>query len=314
LERLERLVDRSVGVAKVRVLGRIPVRDHEFPLYSFHVGPDDKTLPTLGLFGGVHGLEQVGTQLLLSFLEGFFEQWTWDADLKERFQHFRLVLFPLVNPGGMFLGRRSNPNGIDLMRNAPVEAVGKTPFILGGHRYTNRLPYFRGQENASMEVEAQALCDFVREELFQARAALALDVHSGFGAKDRLWYPYAKSNVEFPRIKEVHALTDLLDRSYPNHVYNVEAQSSSYTTHGDLWDYLFELHRAEHGERAPAFVPWTLEMGSWIWVKKNPAQLFSMLGPFNPIIEHRVRRTMRRHLPLIDFFLKATRNHAVWTE
>ena len=29
---------------------------------------------------------------------------------------------PLVNPGGMYLMRRANVNGVDLMRNAPVHA------------------------------------------------------------------------------------------------------------------------------------------------------------------------------------------------
>ena len=42
-----------------------------------------------------------------------------------------------------------------------------------------------------------------------------------------------------------------------------------------------------------------MEMGSWTWVKKNPRQFFSLLGIFNPLIQHRQLRVLRRHLPLL---------------
>ena len=60
------------------------------------------------------------------------------------------------------------------------------------------------------------------------------------------------------------------------------------------------------------FLPLTLEMGSWLWVKKNPRQLFSRLGMFNPVIAHREQRVLRRHLPLLDFLLRAALSHARW--
>jgi hypothetical protein len=56
----------------------------------------------------------------------------------------------------------------------------------------------------------------------------------------------------------------------------------------------------------------TLEMGSWAWVKKNPRQAFSLLGIFNPLIEHRQQRVLRRHLPLLEFFVRAACGHAQW--
>ena len=49
------------------------------------------------------------------------------------------------------------------------------------------------------------------------------------------------------------------------------------------------------------FLPWTLEMGSWAWVRKNPLQVFQALGFFNPIKPHRYARTMRRHARLVEF-------------
>jgi hypothetical protein len=163
-----------------------------------------------------------------------------------------------------------------------------------------------------MEMESQILVDFVRKELFESRAAVVLDAHSGFGLKDRLWYPYAKTTHTFPRLSEVQSFASLLDKSFPNHVYTIEPQSLNYTTRGDLWDYMFDEHAREHGARAPLFLPWTLEMGSWIWVRKNPIQFFSSRGMFNPVKAHRIRRALRRHIPLLDFFMRAVKYHDFW--
>jgi len=49
-----------------------------------------------------------------------------------------------------------------------------------------------------------------------------------------------------------------------------------------------------------------------LWVKKNPRQLFSRGGIFNPLILHREQRVLRRHLPLLDFALRAAAGHALW--
>jgi hypothetical protein len=163
-----------------------------------------------------------------------------------------------------------------------------------------------------MEIESQALCDFVEEQMFESESALAVDVHSGFGVIDRLWYPFARSREPFPRQKEVESLGHLLSKSYPNHVYQIEPQSLTYTTHGDLWDHLFDKHYSIHGNVGPLFIPWTLEMGSWMWVRKNPLQLFSAFGRFNPIKIHRYRRILRRHIPLFDFLVRAVKNYRTW--
>ena len=41
---------------------------------------------------------------------------------------------PLVNPVGMYKGYRSNGNGVDLMRNSPIESKEKVYPFVGGHR------------------------------------------------------------------------------------------------------------------------------------------------------------------------------------
>ena len=195
------------------------------------------------------------------------------------------------------------------MRNAPVEAEDENnnSFLLSGHRYSNKLPWFRGVEGAPLEKESYTLIEYVKDQMFQAETAISVDFHSGFGMVDRFWYPYAKSIHDFPSIKEVLSLKDLIDETLQHHIYKIESQSQSYTTHGDLWDYIYELHQESKSD-SQVLLPFTLEMGSWNWVRKNPKQIFSALGMFNPMIEHRFERTMRRHWPLIDFLFTATRN------
>lgn len=201
---------------------------------------------------------------MLSFLYSLIENLRWDRELRRRFEACRLVAVPLVNPGGMLLGQRCNPRGVDLMRNAPVEPSGRVSFLLGGQRLSRRLPWYRGRRGDPMEPETQAVSDFVVREMFEADCALAIDAHSGFGVDDRLWYPYAKGG-DFPRTREAIELARLLERTYPHHRYRVEPQADSYTTAGDLWDHLFDAHVARHGLDGPVFLPWTLEMGSWAW-------------------------------------------------
>lgn len=308
---LQRILDLSkvqTSLVRSEVLADVRVGNKTYPIHGFVIGSQDKNVPTFGLFGGVHGLEKIGTHLALHHLESLIKQLEWDSELQERFQKLRLVSIPMVNPWGVTSYRRSNPNGVDLMRNAPVEAETKTPFLLGGHHISNKLPWYRGE---GLEIESQTLINFVKKEMFEAEYSVSLDLHSGFGVKDRLWYPYAKTSSDFPLVKEALRFKKLFEESFPNHVYLIEPQSLSYTTNGDLWDYLFDEHYAVNKNKR-IYIPWCLEMGSWIWIKKNPKQLFSLLGAFNPILPHRYKRIMRRHYILLDFFMRSTLNHKNW--
>lgn len=298
--------------ARVEVVATVRHEGLELPIHGIVIGTDDKAAPCLGVFGGVHGLERIGSDVVISWLQTISELMLWDETFQARLERSRLVFMPIVNPLGMLKRRRSNGHGVDLMRNAPIEAEEPPAFLLGGHRISNRLPWFRGGSGAGeMEVESKALCEFVAREVFPSRLALTVDVHSGFGQVDQFWFPYAKTRKPPPHIGEITALKRLFDRSYPNHFYRVEPQSLNYTTHGDLWDWLYDRKQIEAPEGL--YIPWTLELGSWIWLKKNPRQLFSALGAFNPLKPHRTRRILRRHLTLFDFLHRALLSPAMWT-
>lgn len=311
LQKIEDLIEPARQFGSVEVLAEIEVRKKSLPIHAFHFGGKDKSLPTIALFAGVHGLEKVGTHIATYFLRSFISKLQWNRQRRDWLEQYRLLVVPLVNPGGMWLHSRSNPSGVDLMRNAPIDCQDKPLWMVSGHRYSDKLPWYRGDADSPMEIESQAIVDFCRREVFPAKVALSLDLHSGFGIVDRLWYPYATSKKEFPLLPQVQHIKNLLKVSYPYHVYRVEPQSDSYIIHGDLWDYLFNQHQKEFSGQH-TYIPWCLEMGSWLWVRKNPRQLFSLLGGFNPTIPHRYQRTMRRHMPLLDFFQSLVANTEAW--
>lgn len=294
-----------LGFSKSLVKGQ----QQELPLVAISLGNQDPSAPVLGVFGGVHGLERIGSQVALALMKSLSELLLWDEMTKHALGKIRILFFPIINPFGVMHVKRSNPNGVDLMRNSPVEAEGKVPRLIGGHKIGPWLPWYRGQNG--VEPEAQAVIDFCREQFFQSKTVINIDFHSGFGVQDQIWFPYAKSREPFPHLPETYALLKNFERTYPHHFYKIEPQALNYTTHGDLWDYIYQLYCQQNP--TGTYIPLCIEMGSWMWVRKNPLQLFSALGPYNPIKPHRQKRILRRHMTLFDFLIRSTFASENWS-
>ena len=288
---------------------RLQYENLEFPLYSLSLGSRAPNAPTLLFTAGIHGIERIGSQVLIAWLQSLLERLQWDCGLQQQLQQLQLVIMPIMNPVGMYLNQRANGNGVDLNRNAPIDAEGPVPLLGGGHRLGPFLPWYRGRKRGQMEAENSALERVIRRQIFNRPFAAVLDLHSGLGMQDRVWFPHAYRKKAIGNIAEYVALKMLWERSYPNHTYLFEPQSIHYLSHGDLWDYFYYQSRAQS---QPHFLPLTLEMGSWMWVKKSPRQLFNMAGLFNPQTQHRHTRVLRRHIVLLDFMLAATLNHRHW--
>lgn len=297
---------------QVRTLASVAHGRQCLPIPGVVLGPDDKSLPALLFVGGVHGLERIGTQVLLSYLRTLVAGLTWDVVLAQMLTRMRILFVPLLNPAGMALGLRSNARGVDLMRNAPVVAEQPSRWyeLHRGQRITPLLPWYQGKSGAGMEVESAALCEFVERELFESRFATVLDLHSSFLAGDRIWFPYARSREPFAHTPQLMALTHLLSHTHEGHVYKVEPQSINYTTHGDLWDHIYDrfLQRSGGG----VLLPLTLELSSHPWYRKNPRQLLHRGGLFHPVKAHRLARVQRRHKTLFDFLARAVLSHEKW--
>ncbi|MGR2769757.1 MULTISPECIES: DUF2817 domain-containing protein [Photobacterium] len=294
----------SVNTLAVTELENVPL-----PIYKIALGNPHPDTPCLMFIGGVHGLERIGSQVVLSLLNSLCQRLHWDAALQTRLKRLRLVFIPLLNPVGMAKRYRSNGNHVDLMRNAPVDSAERTAWLVGGHRISRFLPWYRGAEGAPMELESRALIQAVLSETRQSPLTIALDFHSGFGNKDRLWFPYAKSRLQpIADIGALFHLKTLFFNAFPHQNYLFEPQTKHYTCHGDLWDHLYDLASARH----QSLLPLTLEMGSWRWVRKNPLQLLDRIGLFHPMKPHRVDRVLRTHLTLTEFMMSAAYSYTSW--
>ena len=308
---LRKIIELGASQLDVKVMRRVSTpAGASFPIHAIALGNPSRDVPAVGFFGGVHGLERIGAQVVIAYLQSLVMRLRWDTSLMKQLESVRLVFMPLVNPGGMASGTRANPRGVDLMRNAPIDAVGKVPFLAGGQRLSSGLPWYRGKAGAPLEDESQALCELVASELLVRKFSIALDCHSGFGFSDRIRFPYAHTREPVSHLAEIHALQEIYLQAYSHHRYVFEPQSVQYLAHGDLWDHLY-LQACKNSENV--FLPLTLEMGSWSWIRKNPRQLFSRSGIFNPQIEHRQQRVLRRHMALLDFLGRAACGHALWT-
>lgn len=307
---LERIIELGGARLDTRTVCEVSLASGaRFPVHAVALGNPSADVPAVGYFGGVHGLERIGAEVVIAYLHSLVMRLQWDSTLHRQLESVRLVFMPLVNPGGMALGTRANPNGVDLMRNAPVDALEPVPFLVGGQRISAGLPWYRGLKGVPMEQENQAVAEVVTQELFSRPFSLSVDCHSGFGRRDRIWFPYAHTRAPIDHLAELHALKSIFVQSHSHHRYIIEPQSGQYLAHGDLWDHLYQ--RACQ-DPARVFLPLTLEMGSWLWVKKNPRQLFSRHGMFNPLIEHRQQRVLRQHQLLLDFLSRAACGHALW--
>lgn len=306
---LERIIAEGSPFLETRVVCEVPVGKSCFPVYVMALGNPALDVPAVGYFGGFHGLERIGTAVVLGYLRSLVARLRWDSVLHKTLESVRLIFMPLVNPGGIWRATRANPNGVDLMRNAPIESSERVPFMIGGQRISPGLPWYRGSIGSPMERESQAVCRVVEDDLHAREFSLTIDCHSGFGMHDRIWFPYAHSSLPIEHLAEIHALKTIFDETYTNHNYLFEPQSRQYLAHGDIWDYLY---RQTVGQPQRTFLPLTLEMESWLWVKKNPRQLFSRHGIFNPLIEHRQQRVLRRHLSWLDFLAHAASSYQRW--
>ena len=310
LSELDDLARRAGPALRRRLLCEVVVGGRQLPVHAYLLGTTSAHAPAVLFVGGVHGLERIGAEVVIAYLHSLVMRLHWDETLQAQLRGMCFIFVPLLNPGGWWRGTRSNPQGIDLMRNAPVDALEPVPWPVGGQRLASWLPWYRGPRGAPMQSESAALCALVQAELFERPFSIALDCHSGFGMSDRLWFPYAHTAHPIEHLPELHALGELLDGALLHHRYIVEPQSRQYLAHGDLWDHLYL--RSRQCPRPPVFLPLTLEMGSWLWIKKNPRQVFSRHGIFNPLIEHRRHRVLRRHLGLLDFVGRAAASHARW--
>lgn len=310
VEKVIKKLSKLGSLFQYETLAEVRIKNKVFPIYGLQIGPNDPKLPVLGLFGGVHGLEKIGSHIIVNYLNSLSNKIAWNIALTKNLESLRVVSIPIVNPGGMYLKQRSNPNGVDLMRNAPVEAEGKH-FWPSGQTVSPKIPWYRGNPS-DMELENKTLFNFVSKHLYPSPFSMALDIHSGFGWKDRLWYPYGKSMKPFADEALARKMARYFKVSHPFHHYKVEKQSDSYMIHGDMWDHMYDSFKDKNTESK--FLPWTLEIGSWSWLLSRPYRIFNTGGLFHTDESAKYSYLMRKHWGLLDFFKDMTIHHKAWVK
>jgi hypothetical protein len=298
--RLIRLVRQAGGLVRIRQLDfSSPTRDGQrYPIYMLEVGKRSAfKRHAVSIVSGVHGLETIGIRIHLDIIKCF---------LNPKSEHFSQALaegkfgiysIPILNPAGVARETRANGRGVDLNRNSGIDAEGALPFF-GGHRVSPALPYYRGK---ALQRESRALYRFLREYAWKNRRIhTALDIHSGYGAQNYLWWPYSYSKQRVPHASVFEHMAAELAARHP--LYRIEPMSLSYQTHGDLWDRaLLEFEAAKLKgwiARKNLFLPLTLEIGTWQELKKNPFRMLQKGKIFNPPPQSR-KAYLREHRQLI---------------
>lgn len=258
-----------------------------FPIYVLEIGKEKAIKQNVaGLVAGVHGLETIGIRVLLDFLDDLFSRKNSELYREIKDGELGIVCIPILNPGGVAMKRRSNPGGVDLMRNSGVEAV-KAPFFFGGHKLSNVFPYYRGNV---LQAESKVLDRFYNKYLLPAENFMipVIDIHSGFGAVDHVWWPYAGTHEQCIDERLFQKIANHLTTKFNHILYRFGPQSETYTTHGDLWDRLYNQYQKAKLKSNPngsRFLPLTLEIGTWADIQLDPWKVFRKRGIFNPARE-----------------------------
>ena len=139
LLQLQQMIEQAPAQLRTQVLTKVPHMTEKLPVYALALGKQDKTLPAVVLVGGVHGLERIGTQVVLAYLQTLLNRLPWDLCLQHTLEHCCIYFIPLLNPAGMANGWRANGNSVDLMRNAPVDCTEGAAWLVGGQRISRAI-------------------------------------------------------------------------------------------------------------------------------------------------------------------------------
>ena len=225
---LDKIISQNQDVIGVELLADVPVHNIQLPIPLLTIGDPTTSHTTFFISAAIHGVERIGTQALLAWLQSLLQRYRWDGLWRSQFEtDVALVILPMVNPAGMYLNTRANGNGIDINRHAPIEAEDPVPFLLGGQRFSSRLPWYRGKQGGEVQTEFAVLEQVIERITSHDKPVIALDIHSGFGFKDQLWIPYAFRRQPISDVPVYMALKILWERNYPNHNYLFEPQSTA---------------------------------------------------------------------------------------
>jgi len=300
---LKRLANKFGDILIMEELGEIEHKGYKSSINAFFIGHKPKPeLPTIAFFSCFHGVEWIGSRVLVNFIEHLIREITWDDGIRTLTEKVNICGIPIVNPIGRIESYRSNGNGVDLMRNAPVMAENVLPF-LGGQRISRHIPWYMGR---GLEKENEIILKFLDDYVFPSNFKFTVDIHSSFLRGSRIWIPYA-SGKKLPQ-KEAAVFRQVrktFNGLYKYNPYKYEKQEHIYKTHGDFWDYNFDRHN--EGNKGK-YLPLTLEISSWNWSIRNIFRRWSMESLFNPFDRKESNAEYLKHILVFDFLIRFAKN------
>ena len=118
-EDLKTILDAGSANFDIRTVCEARLHGRTFPVLTASIGSSDPLAPAIGFFGGIHGLERIGTQLVLDYMRSLLSRLEWDELLVRQLQSIRLIFMPICNPGGKAM---------------PNEKGGRSPLFHGAPR------------------------------------------------------------------------------------------------------------------------------------------------------------------------------------
>lgn len=111
IEQITRLAEQAGAALQCRTVCVVDSGGVRYPVQVLSLGSRAPEHAAVGFFGGAHGLEHIGAQVVLAGLRSIVTRLQWDATLHHLLGQLHLVFMPVVNPGGMARGTRANPQG-----------------------------------------------------------------------------------------------------------------------------------------------------------------------------------------------------------
>ena len=96
LDEIEALAAQAGTALHCRSLCQVHTGGAAYPVYALTLGNPAPECAAVGFFGGVHGLEHIGAQVVLACLRGIVARLAWDDSLQHLLEH--LLRPPLHHP------------------------------------------------------------------------------------------------------------------------------------------------------------------------------------------------------------------------
>ena len=103
IDTLKRLIAQHQHQFRHKSLANLYYRGEKLSVTAIELGQQQQPCPTVLFVGGVHGVERIGAQVVLAFLDSLLNRLPWDTHLQQLLKHVRLAFVPVVNPVGFLL-------------------------------------------------------------------------------------------------------------------------------------------------------------------------------------------------------------------